>query len=201
MGLRETKAARTRQQIVDAALDLFIEHGFDQTTMEEIAERAEIGSSTLYRYFPSKDLVILEPLLVFTEMGDHVRSRPSSEALEVTLGMAIASALTGFTSTERVAEVRRIVDNSPSPRAKLWDVMATSRNDLERAIADRLDLAADHLTVMLTARMTMVVYELAAEAWWAGDHSRPIGAVVQEVLQRLQASASVVLPAPVDSTD
>ena len=192
-GLREKKAARTRQQIVDAALDLFLAHGFEQTTMEEIAERAEIGSSTLYRYFPSKDLVILEPLLGFTEIGDHLRERPDGEPLKESLGAAIKGTLVGFTTDDRVAEVRRIVDNTPGPRAKLWDVMMTSRDRLEHALGERLGLAPDDLTVVLTARMSMVVYELAAEAWWAGDHSRAVSDVVDETLERVQA-ATVVIP-------
>lgn len=192
-GLREKKAARTRQQIVDAALDLFIQRGFDQTTMEEIAERAEIGSSTLYRYFPSKDQVILEPLMGFTEMGEHLRDRPADEPLAVALGAAVKGSLVSFTTDDRVAHVRRIVDNTPGPRAKLWDVMMTSRDNLEHALGDRMGLPADHLSVVLTARTTMMVYELAAEAWWAGDHSRPILEVVDEVLAEVQA-ATVVTP-------
>ena len=192
-GLREKKAARTRQQIVDAALDLFLAHGFEQTTMEEIAERAEIGSSTLYRYFASKDLVILEPLMGFTEMGDHLRDRPADEPLPLALGAAITDSLVGFTSDDRVAHVRRIVDSTPGPRAKLWDVMMTSRDRLEHALGERMDLAPDHLSVVLTARTTMMVYELAAEAWWAGEHSRPITEVVAETLTAVQA-ASVVMP-------
>lgn len=192
-GLRERKAARTRHQIVEAALDLFLTRGFDQTTMEDIAERAEIGSSTLYRYFPSKDLVILEPILGFTEMGDHLRARPESEPLRVALAETIRDALVGFVTDDRLAEVRRIVDATPGPRAKLWDIMMTSRESLEHAVGERIGVPGDAMTAVLTARMTMVVYELAAEAWWAGDHDRPVGEVIEEVLAEVQA-ASVSVP-------
>ena len=58
MGLREVKAARTREHIVDVAIELFIAQGYDQTTMEQIAEKAEVAPSTLYRYFTSKDLLV-----------------------------------------------------------------------------------------------------------------------------------------------
>ena len=57
VGLRETNAERTRQLIVDVAVDLFIEHGYD-TTMEQIAEQAGVGSSTLYR-FPRRSRLTL----------------------------------------------------------------------------------------------------------------------------------------------
>jgi AcrR family transcriptional regulator len=192
-GLRDRKAARTRLQIVEAALDLFIARGFDETTMEEIAERAEIGSSTLYRYFPSKDLVILDPLLSFTAMADFLRDRPAEEPLSEALAAVITSALTEFSHDGRLAEVRRIVDASPSPRARLWDVMATSRDDLEHALADRLGVPSTDLSVVLTARNAMIVYELAAEAWWAGDHSRDVADVVAEVLAGVR-KATISLP-------
>ncbi|MFD1713938.1 TetR/AcrR family transcriptional regulator [Amnibacterium flavum] len=193
MGLRETKAARTRQQIVDVALGLFLDRGFDQVTMEEIAEGAEIGTSTLYRYFPSKDLLILDPLLSFTELGDRLRERPRDEPLEVALGAAIRGSLVDFTRAPVTAEVRRIVDTTPSPRAKLWDIMATSRVDLESAVADRMGAPIDDVGVALTSRMMMVVFEMVAEAWWAGDHTRPIDEAVDETLGRIQ-SADIVLP-------
>ncbi len=62
MGLRERNAARTRELIINTALGLFLEHGYDATKMEDIAEAAGIGTSTLYRYFPTKDLLIIDPL-------------------------------------------------------------------------------------------------------------------------------------------
>ena len=66
MGLRETKAEKTRKRILSDALQLFGRDGYEQTTMEAIAEAAEISPQTLYRYFPSKDLILLGPLV-----GNH----------------------------------------------------------------------------------------------------------------------------------
>jgi AcrR family transcriptional regulator len=55
--LRETKKARTREELVDAAHELFVAHGFDETTVEQIAERAGVGRRTFFRYFPTKEAV------------------------------------------------------------------------------------------------------------------------------------------------
>lgn len=68
-GLRERKKARTRNAIHSHALRLFREQGYETTTMEHIAEAAEVSASTLFRYFPSKkDLVLgggyFEPLIL-----------------------------------------------------------------------------------------------------------------------------------------
>ena len=59
-GLRERKKARTHQAIVDAAVEIFRERGYEKTTVEEIVRRVEISQPTFYNYFGSKDAVLRE---------------------------------------------------------------------------------------------------------------------------------------------
>ena len=60
IGLRERKKLRTRALIQKEALRLFLEKGFEATTIEEIAEAAEISPSTFFNYFPTKEEVVLQ---------------------------------------------------------------------------------------------------------------------------------------------
>ena len=63
LGLRERKKAKTRALIQEHALRLFREQGYDATSVEQIAEAAEVSPSTVFRYFPTKpDLVIYDDL-------------------------------------------------------------------------------------------------------------------------------------------
>lgn len=198
MGLRELKATRTRQQIVEVALDLFIEQGYDATTMEQIAERAEVGNTTLYRYFPSKDLLILDPLNESINLGARLRKRPADEPLRVALGAAIHDSLDDVDVDDedgRVAELRRIIDNAPIPRARLWDLAARSQRDLESAIAERTRRQAGDLQVAITAHITFAMFQIAADTWWAGDRDTPPSAIVDEVLRGLSAP-ELVIPIP-----
>ena len=148
MGLRERKAARSRQTMMDVALELFLRDGFEETTMEQIAERAEVGTTTLYRYFPTKDQLLLDPLVEAIDPAPYLRARPADERLEISLGEALLAAAAAFDDAgSRISEMRRLVDAAAVPRAKLWDRFRTLREDLEKVIADRMGRDADDLSV------------------------------------------------------
>ena len=201
MGLRELKATRTRKQIVDVALGLFIDQGYDETTMEQIAERAEIGSTTLYRYFASKDLLILDPFARSMDLGTSLRGRPATEPLNVALGAAIRKALESIdVGDDRMAAIRRLVDNAPVPRARLFDLLAQAQSKLESAIAARMHRPAGDPLVAMTAHITFAVFQIVAETWWAGDHGVPPSAIVDDVLRTL-STLELVVPAPLPRPD
>jgi AcrR family transcriptional regulator len=195
MGLRELKAARTKRQIVDIAYTLFIEQGYDETTMEQIAERAEIGSSTLYRYFPSKDLLILDRLTAAVDLATALEARPADEPIAHAISHALLDALEGFDDDPNFPRIRKVIDNAPVPRARLWDVVMRARERYEHVLAARMRLAPDDLHVVLTARLTFLLWEITAERWWSGDRSASRPQMLDEVLRALH-DLDIVLPEP-----
>lgn len=193
MALRELKATRTRAVIIDVASRLFLERGFEGTTMEEIAEAAEVGTSTLYRYFPSKDLLLLAPFEGEGRLDEHLRARPADEPLAVALAHAIEDRLSTLVrSDDRLRAIRALIDASDGPRAKLWDLVESDRARLEAAIAERFDRPAGDVAVSMTARIAFLVVELAAEAWYSGD-ARPIPQIADSIMDEI-ASAGAVIP-------
>ena len=71
LGLRERKKLRTRQTIVDVALSLFFEQGYNGTTLAEVAANADIAQSTLFNYFPAKIHIVFGIM-------DAAMSRPAN---------------------------------------------------------------------------------------------------------------------------
>lgn len=197
MGLRELKALRTREAIVDAALSLCAKQGYDETTMEEIAAAAEVGTSTLYRYFPTKDQILLDGMMEGEgQLAGYLNARPASEDVATALGEALNAYFVDAESHEqRIFLLRAVLDRTTAPRARLWDAWARERTMLEKAIARRLGLAHPDLRARLAAHCALMVVEMALDAW-REDPSRPLPDVTaREVLMLLQSS-DAVLPAP-----
>ena len=83
-GLRERKKIKLRRAIQTTALRLFETQGYEHTTVEQIAEAAETSTTTFYRYFPTKEDVVLDndasPLFEVA-----VATRPAGEPLTATI--------------------------------------------------------------------------------------------------------------------
>jgi AcrR family transcriptional regulator len=78
--LRERHAERTRDAIVAAAFELFAAKGFAETTIDEIAERADIAPRTFFRYFPAKEAVLFDGTDAQIDAAvAELRARPTDE--------------------------------------------------------------------------------------------------------------------------
>ena len=157
MGLREKKAQKVREAIYDAMLTLAEHNGYDAATLEQVAERAEVGISTVYRYFANKDAILLDPIESnFSALAGQFRARPDHEDVAVSLGWTVRAILD--VGPEHLARLRRLraqLDLAPGPRARLWDLLQRERMLLEDAIAERSgrdplwNAAAAHITMMI----------------------------------------------------
>ena len=197
MGLREKKAQRNRERIVREALALFARDGYEQTTMEAIAEAAELSPSTLYRCFPSKDLIVLDRFISYTQQfsrvfAAHSASHPVGEALAEAIFSTLA------VEDKKGAEtllVRSIIDKAPIARARLWDYVADQQRQLCKLLAGSLHAKEDDLHIVLTAQMAMMIAGLAADRWRATGGKTPSRATAAELMRLLQEH-SVLFPRP-----
>ncbi|MDR2381362.1 MAG: TetR/AcrR family transcriptional regulator [Bifidobacteriaceae bacterium] len=194
MGLREKKAARTRERIRHEAVKLFSRRGYEATTVEQIAEAAEVGTSTLYRFYPTKDSILLRHmpnLLLAPTLRKRFATHPDEE-LGLALGHAIYdTAASGW--NREVLVIRDILDRSPGPRARLWDTVEEERTQLAEVIAERVGKAPSDTWVVFTAWAALLVWSMAADAWRANPDALSPGKVAEQIISQL-AGNDVVIP-------
>ncbi|NXY97757.1 TetR family transcriptional regulator [Streptomyces sp. BR123] len=138
LGLRESKKQETRQLISDCATRLFIEQGFEQTTIAEIAAAARVAKKTVTNYFPRKEDLALDHHEVFTQLlARTVAERAPGEAPLVALGRAFRATLVehspvaGFTGLA----FARMVADSPTLCARLRELHDLREEALAKALA------------------------------------------------------------------
>lgn len=197
MGLREKKVQQNRQRIVREALSLFARNGYEQTTMEAIAEAAELSPSTLYRYFPSKDLILLDNFNAFSAQfsrvfAEHSAYHPVDEALAEAIFAVLRIEDENPTGT---LLVRSLVDHAPIARARLWDFLAEQQSQLSGLIAARLRARPTDLRVVLTAQIATLITGIAADRWRANKGKGSSRTIAADLMQLLQ-QGSVIFPRP-----
>jgi len=147
-GLRERKKAKTRAEIQKQALRLFRKKGYDNTTVEQVAEAAEVSPSTFFRYFSTKeDLVvysILDPVAIEAFKAQPVGLNPIQA-----LRAAIGSAFNNFTSKEleELRERQALMRSIPELRASMLNELTRNLEVLAKLVYERIGRSADDLAV------------------------------------------------------
>jgi len=147
-GLRERKKAKTHEAIQAAALRLFRSQGYEATTVEQIAEAAEVSPSTFFRYFPTKEDVVihdaLDPIL-FASFAEQPAELGPIQALRVTM----ASVFGSLTPEQLALEVERqeLIVSVPELRARMLDDLAGTFRGFAEALAARVGRSPDDIAV------------------------------------------------------
>ena len=147
-GLRERKKAKTRAAIQWHALRLFQVQGYDATTVEQIAAAAEVSPSTFFRYFPTKEDVVLydvlDPLLFAAYRAQPAELNPI-QAMRRALH-AVYHQLSGQELTRQI-ERGRLVMTVPELRMRMLDQIADGVRMVAQLVAERTGRRADDLDV------------------------------------------------------
>ena len=145
VGRRERKKQRTREALVDAAFRLFQEKGFDATTVEEIADAVDVSARTFFRYFSSKeDVVLTFQEEQFRAMVDALAARPADEPVLTSLRNAAVAVVRaceqgeyGF-DPERFGCIQQIMENSSAVFGRSLEHAQKKHALITRVIADRM---------------------------------------------------------------
>ena len=162
-GLRERKRRRTHAAISEAAIDLFLRHGFDHVSVAQVAEAAEVSRRTLFAYFPAKeDLVVHRFADHETESARVVRARPAHttplEALREHFldGLARRDPITGLNDRPAIQALYRMLLETPALVARVQRFQAGAEEALAEAL--RETAGADEITARLAATQIVAVH-------------------------------------------
>jgi AcrR family transcriptional regulator len=151
-GLRERKKARTRASLRAHALRLFGEQGYQATTVEQIAAAAEVSPSTFFRYFPTKEDLVLQDDMD-TRMIEALERQPAGLGPITAVRAASREVFASYTAAdlEEIQQTMALTLSVPEVRARALDEFARTIAVMSEALAKRSGRPADDLTVRTTA--------------------------------------------------
>ncbi len=165
-GLRELKKERTREAIQREALRLVADQGYDATTCEQIAEAAEVSPATLFRYFATKEDIVLhdvyDPLI-----AELVRARPADEGplTAVRRGFADAFAAVYEADLESIRQRTALILSVPALRARSQQQQESLVTVLADVLAARSGRTDDQLGIRVSAAAVAASVATAVEHW------------------------------------
>ncbi len=187
VGLRERKKARTKASIQQHALRLFREQGYDATSVEQIAEAAEVSPSTFFRYFPTKEDVVLsddyDPVIVAAFKAQPPELSPIQAmrgAMRSAFGTIPAEEMEGV--RERTALIMEVPELQAATLANLTQTMRL----LTDLVAERVgrqpnDFAVRNLSGALLGVWISVLFD------WAACQELDLAAALDEAMAHLEA--------------
>ncbi|MFB6834966.1 MULTISPECIES: acyl-CoA-like ligand-binding transcription factor [Streptomyces] len=191
-GLRERKKQRTREEIRRAGRRIAAAHGWEAATIERIAAEAEVSPSTVVRYFPVREDIVL------TDEDDErlearLRARPAGEepleSLRAVVVEAIRAALEA--DPEEIRLRARLMAGTPAVRARLSETTAETGRRLARALADRTGRAPDDLEVRVFAAAVLGALREATLYWAERGLEEDLPALLDRTLDTLRAGPAL----------
>jgi AcrR family transcriptional regulator len=169
-GLRERKQERQRAELVAVGMRLFAEQGFDATTVDEVAEAAEVSRRTLFRYFGTKGDIVMEWARgTTTLLTESVRDRPLNEHPLLSLHAAFAALCAHFgDNPAEIHAVSLMIERT----ASLRPYSLLKHAQWEDALAAGLRERSPELGAVrsgLLARIGVAAFRTALDEWLLTD--------------------------------
>lgn len=189
-GLRERKKARTRASIREHALRLFREQTYQGTTVEQIAAAAEVSPSTFFRYFPSKEDVVLQDDMD-TRMIEALERQPAGLAPVTAVRAASREVFASYTQADLdlLRETTALTMTVPEVRARAMDEFARTISVVGEALAKRAGRSADDLAVRTTAGAVIGVIMSITMPWddWSNDRR-----TIEDMFERIDQALALL---------
>jgi AcrR family transcriptional regulator len=184
--LRQRKRERTRAALITAAMELFERHGYEATTVDEIAAAADVSPRTFFRYFATKEEVALGDD-VGPAILELLAARPADEPMIESVRHVVADSLARVPAEDRAALLARlrIVYRTPTLRARRWEFQLEMGRISGAILASRRGLPPDDLGSRVTATAVFTAIEVAMDHWQQHDGRDELGGVIDAAVDHL----------------
>jgi AcrR family transcriptional regulator len=199
--LRERKKLRNRRALAEAALRLFTANGFEGTTLEELADAADVSKSTFYRIFPAKEAAGIEAEAeLWTAFLAALDARELSGVLFGELHRALTDAVTGLDPgwDRRFIDTRRMAANEPALLRYIEHYRAGVKDELAASLAAKLALDGDDLRLRTLIELTILAWSVSGRHWVYSDGQGGRQALLSRLdgaIEAIPASLSMSAPA------
>jgi len=175
-GLRERKKRQMRRLISDTATLLFLEHGFDEVRVSQVADACGVSEKTVFNYFPTKESLVIDPEEdVAAEVRRALAPDPGGRSLvDGAVGVVVDSVRQLFARLEEedvgekeVALVRRLiemVDDTPALHAAQRDLMDRMVQVAAQALAERAGVSPEDPEPQAAATALVGLWSVAVRA-------------------------------------
>jgi mycofactocin system transcriptional regulator len=169
------RRSTTQDHITDVALDLFASRGFDEVSVDDVANAAGIARRTLFRYYSSKNAI---PWGDFDAHLDHMRDLLDAMPSDVAVSDALRSALLAFNSFDETETAihrkrMRLILETAALQAYSMTMYAGWRGVVAAYVAGRIGAKAEDL-IPQTVAWTMLGVALSAYGHWLADESQSL---------------------------
>jgi AcrR family transcriptional regulator len=190
-GLRERKKARTRASLREHALRLFREQGYQATTVEQIAAAAEVSPSTFFRYFPTKEDLVLQDDMD-TRLIAALGHQPPGLGPVAAVRAATRQVFASYSAADMdiIRETIQLTMTVPEIRARALDELARTIGVFAEVVARRAGRPADDLAVRTVAgAITGVIMSMTIpwEGWSDRTRFEDTFGQIDEALALLEA--------------
>jgi AcrR family transcriptional regulator len=194
-GLRERRKKLTAEELEAAALRLFGERGFDSVTVDDIAAEADVSRRTFFRYFASKeDVLLADHFVQLARLRAAMDARPPDETILTALRNAILSMTEDFEDRKEMVILRgRIMRGTPSLQARSLVHQRAWEEAMQEMVAGRLgvDPAVD-LRPGVVAATALAAMRVAFGNWLSAGAQGDLIAMTAEALDLLDGGLQQV---------
>jgi AcrR family transcriptional regulator len=183
-------APNARERLETAALDLFVENGYEETTVAQIADRAGLNRATFFRHFADKREVLFGGEDVLSGLfADGIRAASPAASLIECLEAALAAAEVVMTPHRRATAARRVLVVAANSELQERGLLKQAR--IARSIAVALsERGADELAARLGAEVGMLAFSVAFGRWMAANDDEPFLPFAAAALSDLRLRAA-----------